>query len=76
LAEIGLDHIPRLVVFNKVDLVNRFWAKALARRFHGVHCSAINRDTFGDLLKEIEKRVWTDEDQGNKVEEQTPDSMP
>jgi GTP-binding protein HflX len=76
LAEIGLDHIPRLVVFNKVDLVNPFWAKALARRFRGVACSAINPDTFGDLLKEIEKRVWPEEDQKEEVEGQTIDTIP
>jgi GTP-binding protein HflX len=73
LTEIGLDHIPRLVVFNKVDLVNRFWAKALARRFHGVYCSAINSDTFGDLLREIEKRVWPEE-RDSEVREQKPKS--
>ncbi|HET6365390.1 MAG TPA: GTPase HflX [Nitrospirota bacterium] len=75
LADIGLDHIPRLVVFNKVDLVNRFWAKALARRFHGVYCSAINPDTFGDLLKEIEKRVWLEEDLKQEVRGQTTDTI-
>jgi GTP-binding protein HflX len=58
LAEIGLDHIPKLVVFNKVDLVNPLWAKAIAARFNGVTCSAINPRTFGDLLKKIESRVW------------------
>jgi GTP-binding protein HflX len=76
LTDIGLDHIPRLVVFNKVDLVNRFWAKALARRFHGVYCSAINPDTFGDLLKEIEKRVWREEDLKQEVGGQTTDIIP
>jgi GTP-binding protein HflX len=75
LTEIGLDHIPRLVVFNKVDLVNRFWAKALARRFQGVYCSAFNTDTFGDLLKEIEKKVWP-EDQGIGSKGETTGSMP
>ncbi len=58
LREIGLDHIPQLVILNKVDLVNQLWARAIARRFKGVVCSAINSETFGDLLKEIEKRVW------------------
>ena len=76
LAEIGLDHIPRLVVLNKVDLVNRFWAKALARRFRGVYCSAINPNTFGDLLTEIEKLVWPDEDQNTGVTGQTTDNIP
>lgn len=62
LLEIGLDRIPQLAVFNKVDLVNPLWAKAVVARFNGVACSAINPATFGDLLREIEKRVWMEED--------------
>jgi GTP-binding protein HflX len=58
LIELGLDTIPKLAVFNKADLVNTLWARAVAARFNGVVCSAINPGTFGDLLKEIEKRVW------------------
>jgi GTP-binding protein HflX len=58
LTEIGLDEIPQLVVLNKVDLVNGLWARAIASRFNGVVCSAIDPYTFGNLLKEIEKRVW------------------
>ncbi len=58
LLEIGLDHIPQLVVLNKVDLVSPLWAKAIAARFKGVVCSAIKAETFGELLKEIEVRVW------------------
>jgi GTPase len=58
ILELGLDHIPRLVVFNKVDLVNPLWAKIIAARFNGVVCSAIHPETFGDLLREIEKKVW------------------
>jgi GTP-binding protein HflX len=58
LNEIGLDEIPRLVVFNKVDLVSPLWARAIASRFQGITCSAIKPDTFGNLLKEIEAGVW------------------
>ncbi len=58
LCEIGLDRTPRLVVFNKVDLVNPLWAKAIAARFNGVVTSAINPGTFADLLTEMERRVW------------------
>jgi GTP-binding protein HflX len=58
LAEIGLDRIPRLLVFNKADLVNPLWARAMAARFDGVVCSAINKDTFSQLLKRIEERIW------------------
>jgi len=58
LQEIGLEQIPQLVVLNKADLVNPLWAKAIAARFKGVVCSAIKPETFGGLLKEIEKKVW------------------
>jgi GTP-binding protein HflX len=61
LEEIGLDTIPRLMVFNKTDLVNPLWARSIARRFDGVTCSAIDQGTFRDLLAEIERRVWPED---------------
>ncbi len=61
LNEIGLDSTPKLVVLNKIDLVNPLWAKVIAARFNAVSCSALDPSTFGDLLREIEKRVWSDE---------------
>lgn len=60
LTEIGIEHIPRLPVFNKCDLVNPLWAKTIAARFRGVLCTAIDTGTFGTLLAEIEKRIWPD----------------
>ena len=68
LTEIDLDRIPRLVVFNKVDQVNPYWAKTIAHRFKGVVCSAIQPETFGKLLDEMEKRVWT----GDSAESEIP----
>lgn len=65
LREIELDHIPRLIVFNKTDRVNPLWAKAIANRFGGVLCSAIDPRTFGELLSNIERRVWPMEDQAS-----------
>jgi GTP-binding protein HflX len=58
LIELELDLIPRMVVFNKVDLVSPLWAKAIASRFKAVTCSAITPATFGPLLKAIEEKVW------------------
>jgi len=58
LSEIGLNEIPRLMVFNKADLVNPLWAKAVASRFQGIVCSAIDPDSLGGLMREIEERVW------------------
>jgi GTP-binding protein HflX len=61
LVEIGLDRIHKLAVFNKADRVNPLWAKTIARRFDGVVCSAINPGTFDELMIEIEKRIWGEE---------------
>ena len=58
LLEIGLDQIPRLLVFNKVDLVNSLWARAIALRLDGVTCAATDKGTLGALLERIEREVW------------------
>ncbi|OGW28570.1 MAG: GTPase HflX [Nitrospirae bacterium GWC2_57_13] len=63
LAELKLDHIPQLVVLNKVDQVDPLWARAIARRFNGVTVTALHPETFGELMKEIEERVWPEENQ-------------
>jgi GTPase len=68
LIELGLDTIPKLAVFNKADLVNALWAKAVATRFNGVVCSAINSGTFENLLHEIEKRVWEEKSSELRVQ--------
>jgi hypothetical protein len=48
--------------------VNRFWAKAVAARFKGVVCSAIDPASLGDLLAEIEKRVWDEDSSGTRTD--------
>lgn len=61
LDEIGLNTIPRLLVFNKMDLCAPLEAKNLARRFDAVLISATNPDSLDVLLKELEKRLWPGE---------------
>lgn len=61
LDDIGLNTIPRLLVFNKMDLVDELEAKNLARRFDAVLISATNQDSLDVLLKELEKRLWPGE---------------
>ena len=61
LDEIGLDKIPRLLVFNKIDLMDRTIAENLARRAAAVPISATRPETLKLLLKELEKRLWPGE---------------
>jgi len=61
LDEIGLDKIPRLLVFNKIDLMDRTIAENLARRANAVPISATRPETLKLLLKELEKRLWPGE---------------
>ncbi|MBI5902998.1 MAG: GTPase HflX [Deltaproteobacteria bacterium] len=58
LDEIGLASIPRILVFNKADLVERTVAQNLARRFDAVLISAVDPATLNGLLKELEARLW------------------
>ncbi len=62
LEELGLGDLPRLLVFNKADLVDPVEARNLARRHNAVLISSIRPATLNDLLKELEKRLWPGED--------------
>lgn len=61
LGDIGLDKIPRLLVFNKIDLTDRTIAENLARRAGAVPISATKPETLRPLLKELERRLWPGE---------------
>ncbi|MBI5286095.1 MAG: GTPase HflX [Deltaproteobacteria bacterium] len=61
LREIGLDHIPRILVFNKEDGVDPEVVRNLCRRYNAISISAIHPETFGGLLKVLEERLWPEE---------------
>jgi GTP-binding protein HflX len=61
LQELELDRIPRLRVFNKVDLVPEEEIAPLCRRFDAIPVSDRYRRTFEPLLAELERRFWPDE---------------
>ncbi len=67
LLDLKLDRIPRLLVFNKIDLLPADEAAALCRRFGALSISAMDRTSFEPLLEELEKRCWPDsaEDHGS-----------
>ncbi|MBI5344791.1 MAG: GTPase HflX [Deltaproteobacteria bacterium] len=59
--EIGLFEIPRLLVFNKADLVDPVVAGNLASRHGACLISAADTSTLPTLLKELEMRLWPGE---------------
>jgi GTP-binding protein HflX len=58
LHELELDRIPRLLVFNKIDLVPSEEVDPICRRFAAIPVSARQPGTFGPLLAELEGRFW------------------
>jgi GTP-binding protein HflX len=65
LQDLELDQIPRILVFNKIDLIPAEEVAPLCRRFEAIAVSARHRETFSDLLREMEERCWGQEIRGN-----------
>ena len=61
LQDLQLDRIPRLLVFNKIDLLPPEEVQALCRRFDAIPISARDRRSFVPLLRELERRFWPEE---------------
>jgi GTP-binding protein HflX len=60
LRDLELHEIPRLLVFNKIDLVEPIIVTALCRRYEALPVSARDRASFAPLLGELEERFWGD----------------
>jgi len=69
LAELELADKPRLLVFNKVDLIPALKksdplafmkVRQLARKFSAVSISAADRKSLEPLMKELQQRFWHD----------------
>ncbi|GAB4164140.1 MAG: GTPase HflX [Geothermobacteraceae bacterium] len=61
LQELELQHLPRLLVFNKIDRVDPVEAENVCRRFGALPISALDRRSFVPLLEEMERRFWPEE---------------
>ena len=70
LEELALADKPRLVVFNKSDLLTELKRRSpldfmkvrqLARRYDAITLSAREPGSLGSLLTEMERRFWADE---------------
>jgi GTP-binding protein HflX len=66
LSDIGLAHIPRLLVFNKVEVVDPTVVENCCQRFEAIPISALREETLGRLLSELEHRLWPGEDEKTK----------
>ncbi len=58
LAEIGLDDIPRLLVFNKMDIVDKNAMQNLSARLGAILISAVKPETLRPLVNALAERLW------------------
>ncbi|MBI3358166.1 MAG: GTPase HflX [Nitrospirae bacterium] len=58
LHKLGVEKADRLLVFNKIDLIDKERAENLCKRYGAIGISAQNSEMVSPLLSEIEKRVW------------------
>jgi GTPase len=57
LGNLGLDDIPQLLVFNKMDLVGPEVAANLARLHQGIAISAHERQTLPPLIERLQQTI-------------------
>jgi GTP-binding protein HflX len=58
LEELHLEHIPRLLVLNKIDRVDALQAANQAARYGAVPISALDPQTLTALVERIEEALW------------------
>lgn len=56
LAELGLDHVPRLRVYNKADLLDPATTEALGREENALVVSALDEASLRPLLEDLQRR--------------------
>ncbi|HYE73062.1 MAG TPA: GTPase HflX, partial [Blastocatellia bacterium] len=57
LEELQLNNIPRLLVFNKADLVDKWELDNLCQLYQAIAISAVDRKTLSPLVDEISARL-------------------
>ncbi len=58
LIELELDPIPRLLVFNKEDRLDREEVEALCQKYGGVSISALRPESLGKFFLALERKLW------------------
>lgn len=57
LTSLGFSETPRLLVFNKVDLLSEIEMKGLINMYHALPISALNRKGFEELLSRLQSEL-------------------
>ncbi len=58
ITELGIDHIDRMLVFNKTDKCGEESVRILCKRYNACAVSAIHPETLLPLLTTMEKRLF------------------
>ncbi len=58
LTDLSLEKIPRILIYNKADLVDPFLVRAIASRTNGIAVCALDKNTLTPLLERIENILW------------------
>ncbi|MFQ5692024.1 MAG: GTPase HflX [Nitrospinota bacterium] len=58
LTDLGLQEIPRLLAFNKIDLLDPATVRALCERHDAVGVSALDPETLKPLIARAQRMLW------------------
>lgn len=61
LSDLGLDAIPRLLVFNKEDRVRPEEAEAVTRKYGGLSISSLRPESLPRLFDAIRRELWREQ---------------
>ena len=68
LFELELDHIPRLLVFNKEDRLDREEVEAICEKYDGVSISALRPESLEKFFLALERKLWEESDSTNETD--------
>lgn len=73
LVDLELQHVPRLLVFNQADRIDRIAAVRIAASHDGIAISALDPSTLGPLVERIDEMLATQATDDADDEESAPD---
>ncbi|HKN87641.1 MAG TPA: GTPase, partial [Nitrospiraceae bacterium] len=68
LSDLDLNHIPRLLVLNKIDRLQASDVEALRKRYQAAAISALRPETFGPLIECLERSLDYQRTQGGGMD--------